>query len=66
MRLPYNIRSIINKHIIDHAPIDWDKRKDWLDHDGKWTCDHGRYEIVQDPYYGKVIAENVIVRYNIG
>ena len=63
MKLPYNIRSNVNKFIIEHAPIDWDKRKDWIEKDHKWSCDFGRYEIVNDKKYGLVIAENVILSY---
>ena len=63
MRLPYSIRSKVNTTILDHAPEDWAKRDDWVQSDGKFSCDNGRYKIVDDKKLGLVIAEIKNVNY---
>lgn len=63
MRLPYSIRSKINTRFLDHAPSDYNTRKDWKNYEGHWTCDDGHYKIVSDEKLGLVIAEIKNVNY---
>lgn len=59
MRLSYSIRSKVNTspRFMKHSPEDWAKREDWTNFEGKFSCDNGRYSIVEDPKYGLVISE---------
>jgi hypothetical protein len=67
MRLPFSVKSRINTspRFQEHLPGDWNTRKDWVEIDGQFKTEDGRYKIVEDLKYGHVIAEIKNVGYTI-
>ena len=68
MRLSYQIRSKVNQspRFMEHAPADWSTRQDWQNVEGQFSCDNGRYVVMEDPKFGYVIAERRNIAHAVG
>jgi hypothetical protein len=58
------MKKKVNKRV-SRLPNEWLTRDDWIEKDGGWSCENGRYTIVDDPKLGKVVAERKNVGYTM-
>lgn len=54
----------VNKRV-SRLPNEWLTREDWIEENEVWSCDNGRYSIIDDPKLGKVVAEKKNIGYKM-
>jgi hypothetical protein len=65
MHLSQEMKRKVNKRV-SRLPSEWLTRDDWIESEnGIWSCENGRYTIVDDPKLGKVVAEKKIIGYTM-
>jgi hypothetical protein len=54
----------VNKRV-SRLPSEWLTRDDWIEENGVWSCENGRYKSIFDPKLGMIISEVKNVGYTM-